>query len=241
MNTTNTPEDLDRDGEDSVIHDYDVRFTVERSLVASEEPSDYVIEIYGNIRTSGGSNPPEVVGWVSARVVQAGRACNDEESLFYVCDSVDQNLYEYASAVYDYEEERIRESISDGCLGADILIVESVQIVSAHRGRRLGLLAVRRTIDTFGDGCAAVVIKPFPLQFSTRSDRSSSGQPEWESRMAMRSFDADEKTAFARLRKYWGLMGFRRIGRTEYYALDLQGKQPGYAELMRRRRRGVMQ
>ncbi|AUX42154.1 uncharacterized protein SOCE26_035810 [Sorangium cellulosum] len=231
MSTTNNSEDLI--DEDELIESYDVRFTVERTLAATGEPSDYVIEIHGDIRIDSNHNAPEAIGWIQARRVQAGRACNDGESLFEVCDSVDQSLHEYASAVYDYEEESILDSISDGCVGADILIVESIQIVAAHRGRRLGLLAMRRTVDTFGDGCAAVVIKPFPLQFSAHPNRSSRARPEPETQMDMASFVGGEKAAFAKLRKYWKQLGFRRIGKTEYFALDLQSKQPGYEELLR--------
>ncbi|WP_437975097.1 hypothetical protein WMF11_44630 [Sorangium sp. So ce295] len=192
-----------------------------------------IIDIRGDVLFNNVSSTPEVAGWISARVVQAARACNDGESLFDVCDSIDQNLHEYASAAYDFDSGDIKESISDGCAGADILIVESIEITQAHRGRRVGLLAMRRTIDTFGDSCAAVVIKPFPLQFNARPNHSSPDRPEWETRMAMSSFDADEKAAFAKLRKYWTQLGFRRIGRTEYYALDMQTKQPRCEDLMR--------
>jgi hypothetical protein len=202
MNATDSEElennESSRNADD--VYDYDVRFTVKRSLVADEEPSEYVIEIDGSIEFA--SDTPEVVGRISARVVQAARALNDGEYLFEVCDSVDQSLHDYASAVYDYEEESIVESISDGCAGADVLIVQSIQIIAAHRGRRLGLLAMRRTIDTFGGGCAAVVIKPFPLQFSACHNASPPEQSGWDTRMALRSFDADEKSAFTKLRKY---------------------------------------
>lgn len=201
--------------------------------MASEEPSDCVIELDGEVRVANDDGKPEVVGWISARVVQAGRAYNDSQSLFEVCDCIDQSLYDYASAVYDYDNDSIKDSISDGCGGTDILIVQSIQIVRAHRGKRLGLLAMRRTIDTFGCGCAVVVIKPFPLQFSVSEGGTSPVQLEIDARMAMNSFTASKKTAFAKLRNYWRKLGFRRIGDTEYLALDLQRKQPSYEKLLR--------
>lgn len=226
--------DLDNsDSEASILYRYDIRFSVERPLMPSEEPDDYVIDIEGDIRFTQSARSRDVVGQISARRLQAGRAYEDGMSLFEICDSVDQSLHDYASAVYDFDEESILESISDGCSGADLLIVESIQILPAHRGNRLGLFAMRRTIDTVGDGCAVVVIKPFPLQYSTARDLSSAQRPEWETQMAMQSFTATEKAGFAKLRKHWAQLGFKRIGRTDYFALDMQVKRPSYEELLR--------
>ena len=240
MNEANDDAEEDDDDEyeeyDSILDDYVIRFAIERPLLSIEDPADYVIEVAGEIRlrSANDDSASEVVGWIDARVVQAGRACNDGEPLFDVCDTIDQELHDYASAVYDYDSESIRESISDGCAGADILIVETIKILPAHRGRRLGLLAMRRTIDTFGEGCAAVVIEPFPLQFSRHPDPSSRKHLDWHARMGMQLFDMNEVNAVAKLRKYWAQSGFRRIGKTKYFALDLQQPQPRLQELLRK-------
>jgi hypothetical protein len=207
------------------FHDYDIHFAITRPLLASNEPSEYLLDIMGNIHfdtINGGSN---IIGRISARVVQAGRAIDARESLFEVCDCVDQNLHDYASAAYDFDNSCIRESISDGCAGTDILIIENVQIVRAHRGRGLGLLAVRRAIDTFGAGCAAVILKPFPLQFSDPSSRPTNKASDWEARMDTGSFESKQSIALTKLRRHWNRLGFQRIGRSDYFALDLQAKQ----------------
>lgn len=232
-----TKDHTDLDADDSVFAGYDIRFTVERSLMASEEPSDFVIDVRGELLYGSSRKTREEVGWVSARVVHAGRACNEEQSLFDVCDSIDQSLYDYASAVLDLDSGSIRESVSDGCAGADVLIVESIQVVPAHRGRRLGLLAMRRTIDTFGQGCAVVVIKPYPLQFSgihnRRSPEKEAERAKWDARMAMKSLGSDQRAASRKLRKYWSRVGFERVGKTDYFVLDLQLAQPGYDDLIK--------
>lgn len=237
MNEANDDADDDDEYEeyDSILDDYVIRFAIERPLISIADPADYVIDVAGEIRvrSADDDSASEVVGWIDARVVQAGRACNDGEALFEVCDTIDQELHDYASAVYDFDSESIRESISDGCAGTDILIVETIKILPAHRGRRLGLLAMRRTIDTFGEGCAAVVIEPFPLQFSRHL--SSREHLDWHARMGMQLFETNEVKAVAKLRKYWAQSGFRRIGKTKYFVLDLQQPQPSLQELLRRR------
>lgn len=237
MNAEN--DDAEEDNEyDPILDDYLIRFTIDRPLVSIADPADYVIDVDGEIRlrNANDDSASEVVGWIEARVVQADRACNDGEPLFEVCDCIDQSLHDYASAVYDYDSGRIRESISDGCAGADILIVETIKILPAHRGRRLGLLAMRRTIDTFGEGCAAVVIEPFPLQYGYHPDPSSPKHLEWYARMGMQLFDTNEVETVAKLRKYWARAGFRKIEKTKYLVLDLQQPQPSLQKLLRRRK-----
>lgn len=230
--------EADHEEYNSVLDDYLIRFTIDRPLVSIEDPADYVVEVDGEIRLRNANDEgsSEVVGWIEARVVQADRACNDGEPLFEVCDCIDQSLHDYASAVYDFDSGRIRESISDGCAGANILIVETIKILPSHRGRRLGLVAMRRTIDTFGEGCAAVVIEPFPLQFGHHPNPSSSEYRNWHARMGMQLFDTNEVEAAAKLRRYWAQLGFRKISKTKYLALDLQQQQPSLQKLLRKRK-----
>lgn len=230
MTSRSDPEGADRAQQEADA--YDIRFEIARPLAKSAEPSDYVVEVRGTVRVIGEQGTTEIIGWVFARVVQAARAYDDGVALFEVCDSVDQSLHDHASAVYDWDNEGLKTSLSDGCMGAGILVVESVQIVPARRGQRIGLLAMQRTIDTFGSGCALVVIKPFPLQFGTGHDLSSTELPGWEERMAMKSYSANKKEALAKLRAYWARLGFERIGKSAYFALDLQLVQADDKELM---------
>lgn len=51
--------------------------------------------------------------------------------------------------------------------------------------------------------------------------------------MGVTVFTANEQAALAKLREYWAQLGFERVDKTEYFALDLQYKQPTYQELMR--------
>lgn len=214
------------------MDDYHVCFTVTHPLTHSGDATDYVLDIEGTLETANGGPSQNIVGWISARLVQAGRALDDQVPLLEVCDSIDQDLYDYASAVYDFREQGIRASISDGCVGSDILIVESISIVPAHRRKGLGLLGVQRTIDTFGYGCAGVVLRPFPFQFSSHAKQPSPGEAQSEQRLALDSFPADKSVALKALRKYWRRLGFERIGRTEFFFLDLQSTRPTQDEVL---------
>lgn len=220
---------------EDTLNNYGIHFSVEQRLSASAEPAEYIVEIEGDIRAQSNAAAQESVGWLSARVVRAQRAVDDGESLFDVCDSVDQDLHESASAVYDYDRSGIKESISDDCIGIDILIVDSIQIIAGHRGKGLGHLAMRRAVDTFGHGCALVVIQPFPLQFSIPPDRVPRRVAGRDAKMGWQSLHRNKNVALARLRNYWKQMGFQRVGRTNYFVLDLQLKHPSHVELCSRK------
>ena len=63
--------------------------------------------------------------------------------------------------------------------------------------RGLGLLAVSRTIDLFGDNCGLVAMKPFPLQFRNYLD------PGWRQPDGLQDPAAAFRIARRKLRQYW--------------------------------------
>ncbi len=214
------------------VEDYGFRFGADRHLlVPSREPDEYVLEIKGQVFWSGSeaiesAEPkPVVVGEMTAYLIQAGRACNDGVPLVEVCDCHSQELLDVVETLYDLDEERLKDSVSEGCNGADLLVLSRLLILPEHRGRRLGQLAILRAIEDCGTGVAAAACKPFPIQ----SERHRTSD---ESVYKLADFGTDRDSAIERLRRYWGELGFKQVSGSDWFAMDLAYQHPGFQDLV---------
>jgi hypothetical protein len=162
---------------------------------------------------------------MTAYLIQAGRACNDGVPFADVCDCHSQELTDVFEALYDVDDERLKDSVSDGCGGADVLVASRLLIMPAHRGRRLGQLAVLRAIEDCGTRAAAAACKPFPIQ-------SEQGRKAEEDLYKLDHFEKDHDRGMQRLRRYWGEVGFKQVEDSEWFALDLAYRHPGFKDLV---------
>jgi hypothetical protein len=97
-----------------------------------------------------------------------------------------------------------------------------IEILPAHRGCGLGLAVASRLIDLYGAGCAVVACKPFASQFA-------SGEPkdrDFYEGMRFDDLSRARARSFAKLRRYWARLGFRRAGRTDYFSLPMSLRRP---------------
>ena len=97
-----------------------------------------------------------------------------------------------------YRDGVIDPEIVDEPLSNDVLVLHKIAILPEYRGRKYGLRVTRKIVETLGYRCAAVVLRPTPLQFSE--------EPEWNERMGMSAFSTDEKTATEKLTAHWGAL-----------------------------------
>ena len=96
-----------------------------------------------------------------------------------VFDAHSQELWEYGKALVDPKRQDFKMLIQREYepFQGNVLILDQIQILPAHRGRKLGLAVASKLIEMFGHGCGIVACKPFPLQLSgiadgeARSDR----------------------------------------------------------------------
>lgn len=207
---------------------YYVTFEVEMSLrdQTGEEPSLEFVQIFkGKIVFVSSHDGEEIVGDVTGYIIQADRLIDANESLYEACDSMDQTVANYFAVFYNRHTGHFKKSIVkrfDCDLGRSLLIIDRMEIDPRHRGRDVGLAVVRRAIDLFSPGCGLVALQPFPMQFGARSDDGA-----WKDRMVTERFGQDKESSFQMLRQYWSRLGFRRFGKTEYYALNPNWRQPG--------------
>jgi hypothetical protein len=212
------------DVENPYIECADLDLSITHSLVPLE-PDDNAVHISGRIVVRGYPEKPDDMGddlreagVLRARLVPTNPAETDGLSLFDVLDAEDGDYLEVAG-----ERENLapafQEIAEEAILGSHLLIIETVGIGLEFRGHRLGLAAVRRLIDMFGDQCSLVVLKPFPLQYD---GQSFSHLECSENEMA---------TAIGRLEIYWGQMGFEKVWGTSLMALNPGLVHPTLAEL----------
>ncbi len=203
------------------IHDAVLRFSAEVPLTSENEPSDYLLGVQGTLYKDAQSSVKLAQIWL--RIVQYGRVINDRESLFDVCDCVDQSVYEHADAVFDLAKNDLRHNVFDGLNGIDVMMIESLSVEPAYRGRGLGLHCIKRAIDAFGAGMAGVVLKPFPPQFCHGYEGDS---PE-----LYVGFETDFKRATRKLQRYYRTLGFRPAApRSAFFVLDLTTTLPAIPE-----------
>lgn len=162
-------------------------------------------------------------GLVRAERVAIGAA---HEERFPVRDVFDSSgeLFDFYEHLVDTDTGWLREDLRLDQIG-DLLVVHQIKILPKHRGMKLGLLAMLRTIEVLGGGCAAAAIKPFPLQFCGKVNDKNREE----------FLSAQEK-----LCGYWRQLGFDQVDDSEYYILDLAYRRPtpeevlGVAELAER-------
>ncbi len=184
-----------------------------RIPVVVQEPDDVATKIDGEIQLRLDYDGTETLaGKFRAYFVSLSGAHEYGFPLFDVLDA-DAHTAEYCAILGDPDEKDISQSwsplaqeLSDEAFGLNLLIVDQVKIEPQFRGKRLGLFAVRRLIETLGDSVGLVVIKPFPLQYCGCED------PDWIPPHGVTDKRAAIAAARAKLGAYWGAMGFREVG-----------------------------
>jgi hypothetical protein len=96
--------------------------------------------------------------------------------------------------------------------GCDLLMIDHVEIKPEYRGSGLGLVALRRFMDSFEEGCALVALFPHPP--GARKEDTA-----W--------FDARRK-----LERHWALLGFEPVTGTDIWAMPTATVTPTIEDLM---------
>jgi hypothetical protein len=209
---------------------FDITLRTRASLHPDGEPSDFVTEYTGVLTcTDDESGERAPVGKVRAMRVQAALAANAGESLFAVCDAHSHELHHLQVLLYAPESYDFREVITRrfDTIHSDLLILDYIVLDPKWRKLKIGLLAAKKMVDLLGGGCGLAVSLIAPLRASCHKllGVEAAWLPRFESK--------DERgDGIVGLRRYFRRMGFRRLGRTPYYALALSHNMPDGSELL---------
>ena len=212
---------------------FSLALRTQATLHVDGEPSDFVTEYHGDlVCTDDETGDDTVAGHVRAQRVQAGLAADHGESLFDVCDSHSQELCDLHALLYEPGGYGFRDALSERyhAYDADLLVLDYIVLDPRWRGLRVGLLAARKAADLLGGGCGLVVSEVLPLR---RDAHKQLGVPaDWLPDPATK---AGRAAARMKLRSYFRRMGFRRLGRTDYYVLSPALDAPTARNLLRPR------
>jgi hypothetical protein len=209
---------------------FDIVVKTRVSLHPDGEPTQFV-SAYDAIITCTDDQTGDVtkVGRVHAIRVNAALAENAGEPLFDVCDAHSGELHHLHALLYEPDGYGFREAIAQSfdAVETDLLVLDFVVLSPRWRRLKLGLLAVRKLVDLVGGGCGLAVSLIAPLRHSAAKVLRVS--PSW---LPKHTSKEQRRAATVKLRRYFRRMGFRRLGRTPYYALSMSQVTPGATELL---------
>jgi hypothetical protein len=202
------------------------------SALIDEEPENYLITIDWEIRCLDDRGKSSLVGKMRAFFVDIEEAAINGDGPYFVLD-LEQATEPFYSVLFDARTNDFKESIYDLAgevvYSRNLLILDRLEILPAYRGRRLGLACLYRCMQQHRHGAGLVALKCFPLQFEHRVPDSS--EVKWHEKMEMEGMGKVVKSCRSKLTNYYSLLGFEKVGRTEFMILNPDLVQPRLKDL----------
>jgi hypothetical protein len=214
----------------------ELKFDERRQTVNDEEPGHFQHATEGKAYLVPVDDDAKVeIGTFSAIYVDVVGAVTEGESVYDVFDS-HQTTLGYYEDLYQFDSADFKQSIVKAACGDDyiwapsLLILDRLIIYPEFRGGSRGLLILRELIHCLRMGAGLVAMKPFPLQNEAHFlDKRHAAERE---KLALDAFPQNQKLATAKLCRYYGRLGFKRVPRTGYMVLDSGRKLPTEAQLL---------
>jgi hypothetical protein len=210
---------------------FDIVLQTGGSLHPDGEPDRFISTYTGLIRcTRDHCGKVFKVGKATAYRIHADLARQAGEPVFDVCDAHSQEMQEVYAALFDPDQDDIRDEIRTkfDAFDSDVLVLDYVLLSPRWRGLKLGLLAARKLIDLLGGGCGLAVSWVYPLD--PDADQFRKLPKGWIPRQ--RSTE-EMREARRKLRHHFRRLGFRRIGTTRFDGLSLSQGSPSLSDLIR--------
>lgn len=175
-----------------------------------EEIEDYATCIEGTITCLEERGKDKLVGRVRLFYLDIGATYDTNINVFDLFD-IRGETEPFYSALIDHETGDFRSDVEsilgEYILGLNVLIVDRLEILPEFRGKKIGLECLRRCLQQYARACGVVALKCFPLQFE---DKGMS-EPAWRRRMQIGKLSKDHKRSSAKLREYYGSLGFKAL------------------------------
>lgn len=193
----------------------------------SNDLSRFIRHMDGRIVVTAEDDHEHEAGLFTATLVDAMSVMDEGVSVFDVFDT-SSSLFEHYLALYDGRTNDFKRSAltAAGCDYAPItnlLSIDRLTLYPEYRGRGLGLVALSEIIRRHRFSSGLIALKPFPLQFEYQNP----GRDDQErQRLKLNDFALAQEQATAKLRRYYGRLGFKRAPRTEYMVLSPDAALP---------------
>lgn len=188
---------------------------------ATEDLSRFVYTMDGRILLTDVEDRETEAGHFTVTMVDATGAMDEGVPAFDLFDT-SASLFEYYLALYDsrtsdYKRSALTAAGCDYIPLANLLVIDRLFLYPEYRGHGLGLAALIEIVRRHRYGAGLIALKPFPLQFECHNRAQDT--PERQ-RLRLDDFDLTQEKAMAKLRRYYGRLGFKRVPRTEYMVLS---------------------
>lgn len=174
-----------------------------------DEIEDYATCIEGTITCLEEGGKDKLAGRVRLFYLDIGATCDTNISDFDLFD-IRGETEPFYSALIDHEtgyfKSDVETIIGDYILGLNVLIIDRLEILPEFRGKNIGSACLRRCIQQYARDCGVVALKCFPLQFEAMKD-----DPAWRRKMKFGRLSKDFERSLARLKKYYGALGFKAL------------------------------
>lgn len=198
-----------------------IRFTIETLL--DQDSAACFTQVEGEIlQYAFDTDEFMPAGRMEFNIIDVQTAQEQGWELFDLFDETDA-AHECYSLLYDPGTDELREPFLDRYGEAaflNLLLFERLEILPAFRGAQLGLLAMERAMQLFGQGCGYALLKAMPLQFESHDtpDRRA-----WFTDMGLHALSNDESLARSKLQAYYARLGFRALAAgSPWMALNLE-------------------
>ena len=197
------------------------------SALVDEETENYLITIDGEIRCVDDREKSTLVGTMRAFFVDIEEAAINGDDPYSVLDQEEATAPFYPvlfnARTNDFKASICRLAGGD-TWSRNLLILDRLEILPAYRGKHLGLACLYRCMQQHRHGAGLVALKCFPLQFEHKVPNGS--EVKWHQKMKMEVLGKELRTCRSKLASYYSLLGFKRIGKTEFMILNPDLIQP---------------
>ncbi|MCL2805301.1 MAG: hypothetical protein FWD26_05120 [Treponema sp.] len=137
------------------------------------------------------------IGKIDLIYLHANRAIDNKLDIVDLCDREYQELYDYVCCIY--ENGYISEELNDCPPSNNVLILDQITLEKSFQGKGLGKIISKKMINFFGYDCGGIIIKPFPLQFSSALNEKDRTNLNYLSE----KFSCDVETGRKKILNYW--------------------------------------
>lgn len=149
------------------------------------------------------------VGKICLYILDGNRASMARDDIAEWCEEHSGDMFDYVRPVY--RDGKIKKEFCINRRNNNILVFHWLEIYKEYRKLGLGDKIVKAVLRRYGDNCGAIVVHPYPLQYSQTAVQSKK-RSEWMKKMKFSEFKSvDEKMAFKKVEGFWKRMGFAKI------------------------------
>jgi hypothetical protein len=214
---------------------YTLRYWVETRVTAAKRDADvdFVDGVFGSILFHREDTPRLRAGRFRAYHVRLDDAAEQGRPAIEILEGHSQALSNVCSALHDPRTGDLRDSIGDklDVISRNLLVLDVIEILPAHRGKALGLAVASRLIDMLAGPTSLVACCPAPLQFCPEYGHNARRNSRFLASMRMEDLSRNRPQSLRRLRRYSSRLGFTRVGRSMIYILSTSHPRPKLGDI----------